>query len=226
MNYFGLGLYTIPDVSRITGLPKYSIHRWLKGYGYKYKGEHQYSEKLWSPELDLIDDVVELSFKDLMELKYVQKFKKLGMNMRLIRYAKEYALEKYNTSYPFCTRRFVTDGTGFFEEIPNENKKKLMMNILNRQTEYNDIISFFAQQLEFEDDQLTKWWPMSKERQVIIDPKRNFGHPIVVKEGILTDILSRAYYANGESYKVVSDWYEASEESVRDAVEYERQLAA
>jgi uncharacterized protein (DUF433 family) len=59
----------------------------------------------------------------------------------------------------------------------------------------------------------------------MLDPLRNFGEPIVTKEGVPTRVLARSYQAE-HSMARVAKWYDVDVESVRAAVEFERRLAA
>jgi len=79
--------------------------------------------------------------------------------------------------------------------------------------------------LEFQADQLVRWWPLGMRRRVVIDPRRAFGQPIVAKEGVPTAILAGAVQLE-QSVAEVADWYEVDPRSVRDAVEFEEKLAA
>jgi uncharacterized protein (DUF433 family) len=54
---------------------------------------------------------------------------------------------------------------------------------------------------------------------VVIDPKRNFGRPIINPEGVPVEALFNAYKAE-KSYDKVASWFEVDRESVKDAVEY------
>ncbi len=67
---------------------------------------------------------------------------------------------------------------------------------------------------------------MGTDRQIVLDPKKNFGQPTVIREGISTRVLAESYRANNNSIEEVARWYEIDPGSVRDAVEYEQSLAA
>ncbi len=225
MEILGKGVYTIPDVHRITGLSSKNIRRWLKGYSYRYNGKIKQSQKLWTPEFGEIDNVMCLSFNDLIELKVVGAFKCAGISLSSIRQALDYAQKEMDMKHPFSNRQFYTDGKKIFVEAKDEHGYRVLEEIRKQQIVFNEIVNPFLKQLEFEDDILVRWWPLSREKQVVLDPTRNFGQPIVNKEGILTDILASAHIAN-QSYEIVADWYGTSIESVKDAVEYEQKLVA
>ncbi|MGH7953430.1 MAG: DUF433 domain-containing protein [Limisphaerales bacterium] len=63
------------------------------------------------------------------------------------------------------------------------------------------------------------------EHPVVVDPRKNFGQPTIVTDGIPTQTLARSFKANG-SFEEVARWYEISPKSVQEAVDYEHSLAA
>ncbi len=224
MNYIGKGIYSVPDVHRITGLSNKVIYRWIRGYDYAYKGEAQHANKLWELDFDPIDNQISLSFKDLIEIYFVNEFKKLGLSLNTIRNSLLIAQERFKTNHPFSTMRFLTDGRKIFLEV-RERGEKILEDISKSQIVFNKIVAPFLRQLEFENDMLLRWCPITKNKNVVLDPNRNFGQPIVKNEGVLTEVLSNAVHAN-DSFDVVMDWYNVSRESLEDALEYESQLAA
>jgi uncharacterized protein (DUF433 family) len=87
------------------------------------------------------------------------------------------------------------------------------------------VLDYLYDALEYSEfDDLVRWWPLGKERRVLVDPRRSFGHPIV-QEGVPTAILARSYRAEG-SAAAVARWFEVTEESVADALDFERSRAA
>ena len=66
---------------------------------------------------------------------------------------------------------------------------------------------------------------MTHDRDVILDPERNFGHPIIGAHGVPTKALAEAVVADGTVAKVAK-LYGLPQRAVRDAVEFERRLAA
>ena len=66
---------------------------------------------------------------------------------------------------------------------------------------------------------------MGKSHRVVLDPCRNFGQPIISDEGVPTNVLARSVKANGSVEKVAL-WFEVSVRSVREAIEFEKRIAA
>ena len=66
---------------------------------------------------------------------------------------------------------------------------------------------------------------MSRTRRVVIDPTRSFGQPIVNTGGVPTAVIFRSFRAE-DSVARVAAWYDIHERDVRDAIEFEKRLAA
>ena len=74
------------------------------------------------------------------------------------------------------------------------------------------------------DVEITRWWPLGKQRSMVLDPQRSFGAPIVDSSGIPTATLARAAELEA-SPREVTRWYPVTEREVRDAIAFERRLA-
>jgi uncharacterized protein (DUF433 family) len=111
-------------------------------------------------------------------------------------------------------------------ELREKNDEMMLWDMRDVQRVFDRIIRPFLKNVEFDRGRIPKrWWPRGKSRKVALDPLRNFGHPIVFREGISTKILSRSVRAN-DSVQEVARWFEISRESVVAAVDFEQALAA
>ena len=98
-----------------------------------------------------------------------------------------------------------------------------MINLATDQAEFSRIVEPFRKELEFSGSDLV-WWPLGRQRQIVVDPRRNFGQPTVARSGVPSQVLARSLKANASS-DVVARWYEVQPEEIRDAVEFEESLA-
>ncbi len=76
----GVGIYTVPEASRYTGVAAGKIKRWLKGYDYVQRGERRQAAPLWNPQIELDDGELHLGFRDLVELRVVNAFIEEGFS--------------------------------------------------------------------------------------------------------------------------------------------------
>jgi uncharacterized protein (DUF433 family) len=221
----GKGIYTVPDAARLSGVTSRRIRYWLKGLPSEEVAE-THDRRLWKGELHPIEDKFALGFLDLQEVRFIDAFLKAGVTWHLLRRAHGAARRRYEIEHPFCTRRFVTDGSQIIEEIADGAEGVAYEEVVQGQRVFHQVTKPFLRELEFaEDDQLVRWWPLGKKRAVVLDPNRQFGQPITAGTGIATEILQTAAKA-GQSLEEIAEWYELDVASVRDAIEFEQRLAA
>ena len=224
--YFNTGLYTISEASRLTRVSRGRIRRWLRGYHYRSRQRLYTSRPLWHGQWDPIDNVLALGFLDLIEIRFVDAFRKAGVSWAMLRRANDRAQQMFGGSHPFCTNRFVTDGREVFVELHEETGETSLLEIVRSQHVFAEIVKPFLRDLEFDENEgFVRWWPLGKDRLVVLDPKRSFGSPIVARHGVPTEVLAKAAKAS-RSIAEVMHWFAVPQEEIHDAVEYEQQLAA
>lgn len=78
MQLTGIGLYTFREAALLTRVPLRDLRRWLDGYSYRDKKHGPVSvAPLW--ETELADDALDgVSFHDLLEVRFVDAFRKHG----------------------------------------------------------------------------------------------------------------------------------------------------
>jgi hypothetical protein len=223
--YIGAGVYTIAEASRLTGVSSGRIRRWMKGYEHGSPGDRRTSPPIFAGQLPHSDDFIALSFLDLIEVRFVDAFLSRGVTWRVLRVTHDRAREISGTDHPFCTREFRTDGHSVFTEVSRNLRESAVLDLFQNQLGFTRVISPYLKGLEFEDQVVTRWWPLGRRQPVVIDGARSFGQPIIFKEGVPTAILNRAYLVE-DSIERVASWFEVEKRSVRAAVKYESQLAA
>ena len=92
----GVGYYTVPEAARLLKIAPRNINRWLGGY--TYKGGRM--PPLWTPELPAFEDHLEIGFRDLIELRFVNAFLEAGLGLKTIRHCLDYAQDASRTNDP------------------------------------------------------------------------------------------------------------------------------
>jgi uncharacterized protein (DUF433 family) len=222
----GIGLYTVPEASRLIGIPQARLRRWLRGYTYAIGEGRAVSQPVWRSQLPEIDGSLSLGFLDLMEARFIDAFRKADVPWRVIRLCAERARELCRTDHPFSTQRFRTDGRTIFAETIGQTGEPQLLDLVKSQFAFARVIgpSLYAG-IEFSDgDVPLRWWPFGRRNSVVIDPARSFGQPIVSAGGVPTAVLADAVAAEGSIAKVAR-LYQVPPQSVRAAVRFEQQLA-
>ncbi len=217
------GLYTVPEAARLTRVSAGKIRRWLKGYDFKSGDRVHHSDAVWQGELEPMESKLALSFRDLLELRFVDAFIRAGVSWRTMRRAHSRAQSELNTTHPFCSNRIATDGKNILLRQGEDDGDEALIDLVTNQREFRRLVQDFLKELEFFGNDII-WWPLGRKRQIVVDPKRNFGQPTVVRSGVPSQILARSVKANA-SRDLVAKWYEVQLEEIRDAVEFEESLA-
>ena len=212
LRYVGIGIYSISEASRLTGINSQSIRRCLLGYSRKTKGGVKSQLPVFSTDYEPIDGNIALSFLDLTEMLFASQFRTYGVSWHTIRLVSQMAAEQLKSGHPFSMYTFKTDGKAIFLRTLEENPK--LLDIVTGQYQIDEIIDpYLYDRLDFQFDMASSWWPQGKDRGVVVDPKRSFGRSIVDTCGIPTTTLMESYRTTNSISKVAS-WYEISEKSV------------
>jgi uncharacterized protein (DUF433 family) len=171
------------------------------------------------------DNLIEFSFRDLIELRFVKAFRDIGLALPTIRECYQRAAEEVRDERPFSTKKFRTDGKTIFLEITEGIQEAKLVDLRRRQNVFRTIVEPSLKDLEFDASAVARWFPLGIARKsIIIDPARAFGRPIAAS-GIPTEVLGRAVAVEGSVAKVVA-LYKVSAAEVKDAVAFEKRLAA
>lgn len=173
----------------------------------------------------MVEGQIAVGFRDLMEIRFVDAFIAAGVSWKTMRRAHHAAKVKLGNDHPFCTHKFTTDGREILLEQAQASGDKHFIDITNDQREFERIVTPFLRELDF-DHGVTRWWPLGKEREVVVDPERNLGQPTVTRSGVPTRVIANSVKANAGSIESVARWFEVAPEEVRDAVEFEAGLLA
>lgn len=225
-NLLGVGIYGIPEAARITRIPAEQIRRWLWGYRFTSSGRQCQAPPLWQPDLPQIGEARALSFRDLIEVQFVYRFRQQGLSLQSIRKTIDLATQLLDETYPLSSVKFKTDGKRILAQvIEAPNERGVVFDLQTGQYLFEFVLDHLYDALEYSDfEELVRWWPLGKDRRVLVDPRKSFGQA-VVPEGVPTAILAGSFRAEG-SVAAVGRWFEVSDDSVRDALEFERGLLA
>jgi uncharacterized protein (DUF433 family) len=224
----GVGVYSVQQAARLSEVPARSIHRWLLGYSYRYRDGVTHQPPVVAREHSVLEsEALSLTFRDLLEIRFVHAFRDSGVSWNVIRRATEKARDLFRTDHPFTTKAFHTDGRRIFAELQSEGvRERKLVDLVSDQYAFRHVmLPSFRAQIELSERGAERWWPMGRKKLVVLDPARQFGEPIVAEGGVPTAVLAKAAAAM-HSEQAAAKWYEVSRSAVRQAVTFEQQLAA
>ena len=223
--FVGQGLYTAPEAARLLKASPATVRRWLEGHSYIRAGKRHVADPLWRPQLGKVDDQLSLTFRDLIELRFVKAFVDQGLSLQAVRACLSLAKECVQADQPFSTGRFRTDGkTIFLEGIAGSNDPELI-DLRKKQYAFKSVIERTFKDLDIEADEVLSWRPFNGKASIVVDPERSFGQPVATTSGVPTAALADAVQAEGSMARVAA-LYQVDKAVVADAVKFQEGLDA
>jgi uncharacterized protein (DUF433 family) len=210
----GKGIFTPSDIAGFLKLPTSTVNRWMKTY---WDGE--FAEISNHPASWKVEGSKAVDFLTMIEIVVMGSLVEHGVRTRLIVNAHNLLTNKFNTKYPFATKEVlnkIRTGAGklYWEE------DNLLINLDGSGQINLDFIRKLVRNLDFDSDDLaSRYWPLGKERSILVDPKRKFGHPVLAGKNIYPETIFNMIKA-GDPKEFVADLYELSTQEIDDIIEY------
>lgn len=219
------GFYTIRDAAGLIALDVagFSEQSIRKHFG----ATRRYTASVISPRS--IDGIVrDISFLDLIELRFIAHFRNAGVSGQSLRRVAERARELFGDR-PFARNDIVwkTDGRRLFADAAADTGDRRLLELVDRQYQFEHIVeSFLLEGLEWSPSNLAqRWRPREKEyERIIVDPRVSFGQPSLEESGISATTLFDAWIAEEGNVESVANWFDIGIEDVREAVRFHEEL--
>lgn len=224
-DYLGVGIYSIAEAARLTGVSAGRVRRWLRGYEHGRGEQRRRSRPVWQGALAPIDGSTALDFLDLIELRFVDAFVRAGVSWPTLRLAHSRARELVHSTHPFGTNQFKTEGRHIFADFMELHGEPGLVDVCKNQHYFEAVLRPILKDLEFANGAIQRWFPLGRDHRVVLDPARSFGQPIVRREGVPTAVLARAAKANADLDEVCR-WFDVTRKSLDDALAFEARTAA
>jgi uncharacterized protein (DUF433 family) len=213
----GIGLYTIPDVAKILHLDKALVRRWLHEYwGNKFIDDKRYRSSWGAGRGKTIH------FYTLIEFFVFYQLRKQGVSAQGIAKSHQIISQELNINFPFANSTIITDGKKIFYSKDGE----LIINAdRSKQINFKGIIEHFCHKIDFDKDQLAlRYWPLGKDKNLIVDPHHQLGQPTIKNTNILAETIY-GMYTSGEKIGFISSVYDISENDVKASIEFFKKAA-
>jgi hypothetical protein len=220
----GVGLYTVSDAARLAEVSPARVRGWVQGY-HQGKGKPRRSA-IVGPHLPDVEGKTALSFRELVEVRFIRHFLRAGVSWRVIHRAAGEARREL-LGHDDHRLRFSTDGvTVFANALAADGDRQARDLVANQYVLLQIIDQSIKSEFDLEvEDLIRAWRPRLETPLVLLDPRRSFGRPIVAS-GVPTRTLTDALMAERGNAALVAAMFDTSEESVRQAAAFEMTLRA
>lgn len=124
-------------------------------------------------------------------------------------------------------KKIYTDGKSILAHIARESDTQELIDLIWKQYQFTEIVlPTLYECIDFNHYEVAeRWWPLGREKGVVVDPARNFGKPIIDRINISVDLILDLY-RSGHGVEAISDWYEIDKEHVELAISFNERLSA
>ncbi len=211
----GQGIYPLSEIAKILQLPSQKVNRWIKKYWDGVLADFIGQSYSWTA-----DGSKAVSFHTMIELYTFYNLSIQGVTNQNILKAHKWLANRINTNFPFAHQKVLkgidTDGKTLFLE--EKDKEQIITLDGSNQLNFGFIRQFFKK-VDFKNELVNKFYPIGKDKHILCDPQRQFGHPVIDETNVYPETIFRLYQAD-EPIPFIAFTYDLSEQEVKHAIEY------
>ena len=220
------GFYTVREAARLLHVdnPR-RVRDWLTGHSHSGAGP------IIRAQYKRIGKTQELGFLDLMEVRFIEHFRRQRISLQSLRRAAINARKELKMEHPFATSdvKFMTDRKEIFLHAAQEENDSFLLNLMTNQIEiYEAYEHSLAKDLTFDPKSgvVRRWRPQASDfPNVLVDPRIAYGHPVIAPSNVPTSAVFNLWKAEKDA-RAVASWFEISRDLADEAVQFELGLAA
>lgn len=210
-------MYSFSEVAHLGQVSVGTVRNWLFGYSSK-QGEFK---PLFEghPEEERA-----CSFLELIEIVVAAKFRKAERRpFWVVRRAYDNARKIWpDIEYPFANLELKSIG-GHIVRIIRAPGVALQAVDLPEQYTIPDIVQETLEQIEYEYELASRWYPVGKGIPIVVDPQISGGLPIVKGRGITVEAIHKRFKAKQKMDFIAKD-FEIDRETVEEIIRYAEQV--
>lgn len=216
-NSIGTGIYTIPDIAHILGLPVGKVSRWMRDYWgsqLQAKRHHTYYQGEGKDRTT--------NFNTLIEFYVFYQLRELKIGAKKIFDAHAKISKSTGSVYPFANAEILANPKNIFYAMDEEK----VIDSKTDQIIYKELIIDFCKKIEFSEDKIAKrFYPAGKNKHIVVDPEHQFGQPIIIGTNVLAENIF-SMYESGEDEGRIGKLFDLTLSEVKDAISFYQTKAA
>lgn len=201
-------MYSYAEADRIAGVKPRTANRWIR----EYAGRSDAATDDRTAEAGV-------SFFDLIEVAAIGRLRAAGWPYKAIHTAIESCGRMSGLYRPLVSEQFLTDGRGFFT-ARHEALDEVGIGPRKCEAAWFDVLVPFLKTIAYEHQYARRWWPIGRDRLVVVDPDYGFGLPVIQGSGVRTEIVFEQVQAL-ESQESIAYSFNITLEEVEHAIQFE-----
>lgn len=188
-------MYTFKEVARLSGLSVGTVRNWLFGYTVE--------DRQVSPLLKASADSTCCSFVNLVEVMVAARFRKAERTKyEVVKRTYENAKKLYFLEYPFASDLRLRAVGGHIVHMIKEGGSLQAIDTPEQYTLPNLVLGIM-EQLEFELELASKWYPLGKNVPIVVDPYISAGVPTILGRSLTVANIEKRFFG-GQSQEFIA----------------------
>ncbi len=203
----GEGIFLSTDIANILNLPYHKVIYCMKGFWHLHTFGEQRNKAI--------------NFYSLIEFYVFYQLRTHQVSSQKIKKLHAFLSNEFKTQYPFAHSEISTDGKAlWFKKMDN-----LIKHDGKNQFDFEKIIEPFLKKVEFGKNNIAeRYFPLKDSKNIVVDPKHQFGQPTIFGTNIKTKTIYNLYNA-GEPQKIICNLYNIPPNKVKDAINFHKPAA-
>lgn len=217
--------YRLPEAAHYLRLPVATLRSWTVGQYYAVRN----GRRFFRPLIRIADPSKQLlSFFNLVEAHVLDAIRRHEIPLQKVRKALDYLNRNHPSKHPLADQNFETDGIDLFIR-----KSAALISISESgQHAIREAVEGYLRRVDWDKRGMAvRLYPFTRKRDldepraVVIDPRVQFGRPVLVRTGIPTSVIAERYKA-GESIQELAKDYGRPGTQIEEAIRIELQVEA
>jgi len=189
-------MYSFKEVARLSGISISTVRNWMFGY--------TVDERQVAPLVKVSSDATCCSFLNLVEIMVAARFRKAeGTSYEVVKRTYENAKKLYSLEHPFASDLRLKAIGG---HIVHMIKEKGSMQAIDSPEQYTipNLVIEMTEQLEYELELASKWYPVGKKIPIVVDPYISSGVPVIEGRGITVENIEKRFYSGKQKWEFIA----------------------
>jgi len=204
-------MYSFKEVAHLSGVSISTVRNWLFGYTIE--------ERQVSPLVKASPDATSCSFLNLVEIVVAARFRKAeGTSYETVKRTYANAQKLYLLEFPFAHLRLKSIGGHIVHMIAMKGS----LQALDTPEQYTipNLVIEATDQLEYELELASRWYPVGKKIPIVVDPYISSGVPVIEGRGVTVENVEKRFYAGRQTLEFIAKDLELQQSVVQEIIRF------
>lgn len=206
-------MYSFKEVALLSGLSITTVRNWLLGYTVE--------ERKVSPLLKEPPNTTCCSFINLIEVMVAARFRKAeGTKYEVVKHTYENAKKLYSLEHPFANSKLRLKAVG--GHIVHMIREKGSLQAIDTPEQYTlpSLVVAMIEQLEYELELASRWYPVGKKIPIVVDPYISAGVPTIYGRSITVENITKRFYVGRQTWEFIAKDLELEQKVIEEVIRF------